>query len=401
MSFQDALTEAGTDGPGRKTSVRHHVGHASALRATFEAPEIYASSDTEWRDLVARSLARNVFAGPAFVGAAARGKIAICVVREGDRLMGVAVFSRTPLNRRLPLLCLSGAINEHAYLPHPVLAAERADEAFAAILDAVAARPDLPKRIWWPEAPTEGPVAEVAARVLTARDARAVTVETRARPYLAPPADPDAHFRRALSAGQRHNLRRCAKRLAERGAVTFTTHRDPDDARGALGEFLALEASGWKGGAGTALGSTPGGVALANAFVLALAQAGKLRIEALRLDGRAVAMWIFCRSGDMLAGWKIAYDETLAKLGPGMLLLERCTRGFLADPTLARVDSCSYDRNGFISKMWPDHMATADLLFDARRGGSVVTTVLGEGVRAGRAALRRYRAWRAEKPGGA
>ena len=55
---------------------------------------------------------------------------------------------------------------------------------------------------------------------------------------------------------------------------------------------------------------------------------------------------------------------------PGMLLLEDYTDAFLADPSIANVDSCAYDETSFMAA-WRERQAMADVWIDARRGGSL------------------------------
>ena len=60
-----------------------------------------------------------------------------------------------------------------------------------------------------------------------------------------------------MSAGKRKELRRQRRRLEDVAPVTFTTTRGAPDIEAALKDFLVLEASGWKGLAGTAIVSEP------------------------------------------------------------------------------------------------------------------------------------------------
>ena len=111
----------------------------------------------------------------------------------------------------------------------------------------------------------------------------------------------------------------------------------------ALEHFLQMEASGWKGRQGTALLCSAADAAFARTAVGALADQGSACIHALTLDRRPVSMQIVLRAGPAAFTWKIAYDETLHDVSPGMLLLEDYTAAFLNDPTIAFVNSCTYD----------------------------------------------------------
>jgi len=81
------------------------------------------------------------------------------------------------------------------------------------------------------------------------------------------------------------------------------------------------------------------------------------------------------RAGAAAFTWKTAYDEQFQDFSPGMLLLEDYTTAFLADKSIAYVDSCAHDDSGYMSA-WIERQAVADLWIDARRGGSLAFRVL-------------------------
>jgi CelD/BcsL family acetyltransferase involved in cellulose biosynthesis len=157
--------------------------------------------------------------------------------------------------------------------------------------------------------------------------------------------------------------------------------------RQALEEFLAMEASGWKGREGTALLSDGADAAFMRGAVDALADFGCASIHSLYLDGKPVSMQIVGRAGAAAFTWKTAYDETYRDFSPGTLLLEDYTAAFLADESIAFVDSCSFDDSGFMSA-WTERQPVADLWFDVRRGGSLSFRVMS-------AAQQSYRLLRA------
>ena len=64
------------------------------------------------------------------------------------------------------------------------------------------------------------------------------------------------------------------------------------DLDGWIDEFLALERRGWKGANGSALACAADTTALFRNALHGAAQAGKLELLTLRLDGRAIAMLV-------------------------------------------------------------------------------------------------------------
>ena len=104
-----------------------------------------------------------------------------------------------------------------------------------------------------------------------------------------------------------------------------------------------MEASGWKGRQGTALASNETDAAFMRGAIAALAERGCATVHSIHLDGKPVSMQIVVRAGAAAFTWKTAYDEAFHDFSPGMLLLEDYTAAFLADKTIAFVDSCSFD----------------------------------------------------------
>ena len=67
-----------------------------------------------------------------------------------------------------------------------------------------------------------------------------------------------AHYVEHAIGKKRHKeFKRLRRRLAEAGPVAFEIARSPGTVTAALQDFLALEAKGWKGAAGTALIQNP------------------------------------------------------------------------------------------------------------------------------------------------
>jgi hypothetical protein len=137
----------------------------------------------------------------------------------------------------------------------------------------------------------------------------------------------------------------------------------------ALGDFLAIEAGGWKGRAGTAARAHADLRAFLETAVMALADEGKARIDRLFIDARAIAALVVLQSGATAWTWKIAHDENFARASPGVQLLIDVTRTLLDDARIARADSCATADHPMIDHVWRERLAMADLLFEAGGGG--------------------------------
>ncbi len=118
----------------------------------------------------------------------------------------------------------------------------------------------------------------------------------------------------------RSELRRSWRRLAERGEVALDARADRD-ALDVLDEALALEAAGWKGRGGTALAVAEADGRFFRGLAAWAAAQGWLRLTTLRLDGRAAAFALELEAHGVRYGLKTAYDESLARVSPGRLVI--------------------------------------------------------------------------------
>jgi CelD/BcsL family acetyltransferase involved in cellulose biosynthesis len=233
----------------------------------------------------------------------------------------------------------------------------------------IAGNPALPKLIALEAMTAEGQTMHALTRVLARRGSAPVMLARSMRPKLASTLDGKKYLEKALSSGSRKKLRQQRRRLAEKGSLESRVVRN------ALEQFLTLEAAGWKGRQGTALLNSEADAAFARAMVENLARCGEASVHALYLDDRPVSMQIVLRAGPAAFTWKTAYDESWRDVSPGMLLLEDYTAAFLADESIAYVDSCAHDDTGFMAA-WSEREAIATVWFDCRAGASITFTML-------------------------
>lgn len=348
------------------------------------APRL-AQMRMQWTDLLGRADVPNVLMDPAMVQAAAdiypqsqsQALLVWKTLVGGQRqLVGLWAFSiGRPAQSALPIQMLTIPPGPHRYLATPVIDRDCLDETLDAMLDALSADPKLPKIAALDAMSTESPTMEALARVLAARGSPPCVLEQFCRPKLASALDGKSYLEKALSSSSRKKLRQHRRRLAEKGTLSNAILSDPDDVARALEDFMHMEAAGWKGRQGTALLNDLGSAAFMRKSIVGMATRGCASIHALYLDGRPISMQIVVRAGSAAYTWKTTYDEQYRDFSPGMLLLEDYTVAFLADKSIAYVDSCSHDDSGFMSA-WTERQAVADIWIDARRGGSVAFWLL-------------------------
>jgi CelD/BcsL family acetyltransferase involved in cellulose biosynthesis len=99
-----------------------------------------------------------------------------------------------------------------------------------------------------------------------------------------------------------------------------------------LDEGFGVEASGWKGRAGTAIVSRWRTRLFYPAVARWAADTGILRLAFLRHDGRAIAFSFGLQQGGTHYGLKLGYEESYARFSPGMLILHRLTEWCFEQP---------------------------------------------------------------------
>jgi CelD/BcsL family acetyltransferase involved in cellulose biosynthesis len=348
---------------------------------------------TEWQSLAARALAPNVFLEPAFALAAAPvfgadvGAGLVWSRASPSRLMG---FFPARIERRrygIALPVLVGWTHPFGPLGTPLIDRDAGTAVISAWFDHLASGPDLPHLLLMPFLPVAGPFAQAFATALTQRDGKCMALAGHQRALLAPAGPREHYLDHAIGAKKRKELRRQRKRLAEADALASSTVREPAAMAAALGDFLSLEAAGWKGRAGTAARTDDRIRTFMENAVTGLAREGKARISRLMAGGRPIAAIVTLQSGATAWCWKIAYDEAFARFSPGVLLLLEETQALLDDPGIACADSCATAGHPMIDHVWRERLGLADYSVRLGPQGELAFTFVSTLERLRRAAI--------------
>lgn len=311
-----------------------------------------------WERLVARAAEPNPFFEPWFLLPSLRQW------GDADRVITKAWFHDGRLTGLLPVVRsakyyshivthATGWLHANAFCGTPLVAAGREDEFWTDILAHFDRRARRALFLHLPKLPADGPVGAALERVLTAKGRAVYTVAEENRALLKGDLAADAYLEAAMSAKKRKELRRQHNRLAEEGVLAFERLEGDAGLPGWTAEFLALEAAGWKGDAGSALASAPDTAALFEHALAGAAAAGRLERLALRLDGRAIAMLANFITPPGAYSFKTAFDEDYARFSPGMLLqLENLA--LLERPDVQWADSCAVEGHPMIERLWRD-----------------------------------------------
>ena len=153
------------------------------------------------------------------------------------------------------------------------------------------------------------------------------------RALLAPSGDRSLYVERALGQRQHKELRRHWRRLGETGAVLFTAATEPAAVAAAMEDFLRARGARLERQGRHRRGRNIDLRRFIRTAVTALAAEGKVTIDRILVDGRAIAATIILRSGRCAWFWKIAYDETFARFSPGVMLSVVLTDELVDDAT--------------------------------------------------------------------
>lgn len=138
----------------------------------------------------------------------------------------------------------------------------------------------------------------------------------------------------AVSAKFRSNLRR-RNRIAESAApLRLAGYRRADELKDAFQTFLEIEASGWKGEAGTssAIRCQPALLAFYEALLQEFGRTGACVINLLWHGDRPIAGQLCLHIGRTLNILKVGFSEQHAQFAPGLLLLDKVIRQACQDP---------------------------------------------------------------------
>jgi len=335
-------------------------------------------SAAQWRALSERAAEPNGYYLPEWelaVNALARGRggaAALGAWRDASRLIGLMPAISMWRAYKIPLPALVSA-DPYGTLCTPLLDAEMAEEAVTSLLQQ--AKQAGAHALIFRATSLEGPAMKAFTEVLHRGGMQPLVLQSHVRACLDASADGDEVLRESLGTKKLKELRRQRNRLAEHGAVQFDVARTPAETAAALETFLELEASGWKGQRGTALGQNDGDATFIRRAVPALAEAGQCEIVSLRAGEAPVAAAIVLRHRSRAFYFKLGVDERFAKFSPGVQLTLDLTRHLCADPDISTVDSTASPDHPMINPIWRGRLAIGDVLIPLRRNDPVVALI--------------------------
>lgn len=323
----------------------------------------------EWRDLALNAAEPNAFYGPAMLPPALKAfageNPAVVLVRDGGGvLIGLAPVAPLRGYSRLPVRYVATWMHEHCFFAAPLVRRGQEQAFFRAFFDAVETRGAF-LRLRHLDA--DGPLYAAAVAVAAETGRLSAPSARHARALLRGPWTTDDYLKGSLNGKRRKELRRLRSRLAEQGAVSFDRLGPGDSLDPWTEDFLKVEASGWKGEAGTALGSKAASATFFRAATSAAHRAGELQMFRLRLGEKTIAAAVNFASAGAIYAFKIAYDETYARYSPGVMLEIEMMKALEGGPSLCFIDSCARAEHPMIDRLWRARR-TISALNVSRRG---------------------------------
>ncbi len=323
------------------------ASNATALEAIVPA----------WEELAAHALEANPFYEPWILlpALAATGGseelVCVQVWRQG-RLDGLFPFMRELRFKGLPLKALCSWRHSSHMLCTPLVRAGANAECLRALIgwlrDGGAGAAAVELRYL----PSDGAFIGALADATREDAALVIATDHSTRAMLRKDMDAERYLSSALSSETRKDMRRKERRLQERGELRRVALRPGEDAGRWIAEFLALEASGWKGREGSALACTPGNRSFASAMLTEAHRRGKLQLVGIDCGGRPVSRCCNLLAGDGAYAYRSAYDEAYAEFSPGVMAEIESIRCFYATPGVAWMDSITDPDNPTLNRLW-------------------------------------------------
>jgi CelD/BcsL family acetyltransferase involved in cellulose biosynthesis len=174
-------------------------------------------------------------------------------------------------------------------------------------------------------------------RVATACSRRLLT-ESRYGGYSSVPTTvPADEWFGAASKNLRGSIRKAQNRLDREGGSRVAVATTPAEVGEAFDAYVDLEARGWKGAAG-ALANRPLEHTVLREFLVGAAATGQASVRALWVDDELAASHLCALAGSTQVLFKTSYNEEMAHLSPGNVLMADLVRSCCDDPAITAID---------------------------------------------------------------
>lgn len=277
--------------------------------------------------------------------------ISILRFTHQGQLCGLLPLVRQSHYGAWPLAHIGNWLHPNIFFGTPLVASGAENLFWRALFDWADANAGLSLFLHLDEIALTGPVYESMQSVLAADGRAWGIVERKERALLATDADAETYLGESLSTRSRKDLNRRLRKLSELGEIDFRWETGSESLEQWIDDFLTLEASGWKGKAGSALNCDEATKSLFQASLTGAVSRERLVRLALCSNGKPIAMLSTFLTPPGAFGFKTAFDEDYARFAPGLLL----EREFLNAPHRFEIgwcDSCAAPDHSVMNRIW-------------------------------------------------
>lgn len=351
---------------------------------------------TQWDRLAAAAVEPNVFAERWFAEASrhlAPPGLRYLAVNAGTQLVALMPVVTAPRYGRLPLRHSQNWCHYHSFLGTPLIRRGCETAAWSAILATLDRLPGAGALLHVTGLVDDGAVHRGLVAAARQRGRPCDTVHRIERAMLASDLAPDAYYAATVRKKKRKELARLRARLAESGTIA-TRRLAADEAVGPwIDTFLALEQAGWKGQAGSALACTRETAAFFREVVTGAHRRGRLDMLRIDRDGVAIAMLVNLLAPPGAFAFKTAFDETLGRFSPGVLI-QLDNLQILGCDAIDWVDSCAVENHPMINSLWGERRTIVRVSVPLAGWRNRTLFTLARGLEGAAARLRALRARR-------
>lgn len=369
---QPALPPSPTPAPPARPAYRVVVADGAAA----------AARRADWQGLADDALEPNAFLEPWFLLPALRhlpggADVRFALVYAGDALAGLVPLCFGRLGRLAPVRVAAVWRHHYGFLSTPLLRRGHADAAMLALLGWLARDRRGAALLRLDLVHADGPFARLLGRLMYEHHRPAFQVEEYSRALIEVGACADEYLARAMAKKRLREVRRKFRVFETRGHFERRVLRPGDDLTPWVEDFLALEASGWKGQGGTAFRCQAADAAFLREMAAEAHAAGRLQGLGLYLDGKPVALKLNLLSPPGAFSFKIAFDESFYSQSPGVLLEVAHIEHLHAARPVRWMDSCAVAHHPMIDKLWTERRAVQTLyLATGRAPGDLLVSLM-------------------------
>ena len=291
-----------------------------------------------------------------------------CIAVWEDGTLGALFPMRIERRYRgMPLQALQSWRHRNMLLCTPLVRAKSAKNCVSALL-----KSGLAPVVEFDWIPAGGPFYGALTEAAFAAGQPWMVTDAYARAILVRDRDPRARY----NSNMKNNLRRWEARLKPLGELRPVRLAGDSDPAAWLEEFMRLEASGWKGRAGTALSCREDDRRFVAQIVPEAFRRGRLMITGLNLDERPLARHIMLTGGEGAFTFKIAHDEAYEKSSPGMLAEVDNVRQFMENPGPRWLDSNTARESESYGRVWKDRRTVQRVAVGPHGAGRLAVAAL-------------------------